>query len=327
MFWNRWGNWKKRGYILGILLISLVITGCAERTNRYQNLDSEKITIIATLFPQYDFAREIAKDYANVILLLPPGMESHSFDPSPADIIAIGNADVFLYTGAYMEAWAEDIISGIHTEKVHVKDVSEHITLVKEEEIEQEHEAEHGHVYQEHEHEYDPHIWTNPVYAMTMVENIREVLIEADPEHKEEYEKNADVYLKKLQELDSTFREIVGNGKRTEIFFGGRFAMYYFAREYGLSYEAAYDSCSSETEPSAKAVAHIVDEMREKQIPVIFYEELVNPKIAKTISQETESEMLLLHSCHNVTKDELEEGVSYLQLMWKNVENLKKALE
>ena len=103
--------------------------------------------------------------------------------------------------------------------------------------------------------------------------------------------------------------------------------MYYFAREYGLSYEAAYDSCSSETEPSAKAVAHIVDEMREKQIPVIFYEELVNPKIAKTISQETESEMLLLHSCHNVTKDELEEGVSYLQLMWKNVENLKRALE
>ncbi len=162
---------------------------------------------------------------------------------------------------------------------------------------------------------------------MTMVENIKEALIEADPEHKEGYEKNADIYLKKLQELDSTFREIVENGKRTEIFFGGRFAMYYFAREYGLSYEAAYDSCSSETEPSAKAVAHIVDEMREKQIPVIFYEELVNPKIAKTISQETESEMLLLHSCHNVTKDELEEGVSYLQLMWKNVENLKRALE
>ena len=327
MFWKRWGNWKKRRYILGVLLISLMITGCAERTNRYQNLDSEKITIIATLFPQYDFAREIAKDYANVILLLPPGMESHSFDPSPADIIAIGNSDVFLYTGAYMEAWAEDIISGIHTKKVHVKDVSEHITLVKEEEIEQEHEAEHGHVYQEHEHEYDPHILTNPVYAMTMVENIKEALIEADPEHKEGYEKNADIYLKKLQELDSTFREIVENGKRTEIFFGGRFAMYYFAREYGLSYEAAYDSCSSETEPSAKALAHIVDEMRENQIPVIFYEELVNPKIAKTISQETESEMLLLHSCHNVTKDELEEGVSYLQLMWKNVENLKRALE
>lgn len=196
MFWKRWGNWKKRRYILGVLLISLMITGCAERTNRYQNLDSEKITIIATLFPQYDFAREIAKDYANVILLLPPGMESHSFDPSPADIIAIGNSDVFLYTGAYMEAWAEDIISGIHTKKVHVKDVSEHITLVKEEEIEQEHEAEHGHVYQEHEHEYDPHIWTNPVYAMTMVENIKEALIEADPEHKEGYEKNADIYLK-----------------------------------------------------------------------------------------------------------------------------------
>lgn len=325
---RKWkSNGKKERVIFSILFLCFISTACNQRTNQYEDLDSEKITIIATLFPQYDFAKEIAKDYANVVLLLPPGMESHSFDPSPADIIAIGNADIFLYTGAYMETWAADIISGINTEKVYVKDVSEHISLVKEEEIEAEHEGEHGHIQQGHNHEYDPHIWTNPIYAMTMVENIRDVLIEADPKHKEEYEENAAAYLEKLQELDSVFRETVQNGSRNRIFFGGRFAMYYFAKEYGISYESAYDSCSSETEPSAKAVAHIVDEMREEHIPVIFYEELVDPKIARTISQETGSEMLLLHSCHNVTKNELESGISYLQLMWNNVENLKKGLE
>lgn len=325
---RKWkSNGKKERVIFSILFLCFISTACNQRTNQYEDLDSEKITIIATLFPQYDFAKEIAKDYANVVLLLPPGMESHSFDPSPADIIAIGNADIFLYTGAYMETWAADIISGINTEKVYVKDVSEHISLVKEEEIEAEHEGEHGHIQQGHNHEYDPHIWTNPIYAMTMVENIRDVLIEADPKHKEEYEENAAAYLEKLQELDSAFRETVQNGSRNRIFFGGRFAMYYFAKEYGISYESAYDSCSSETEPSAKAVAHIVDEMREEHIPVIFYEELVDPKIARTISQETGSEMLLLHSCHNVTKNELESGISYLQLMWNNVENLKKGLE
>lgn len=325
---RKWkSNGKKERVIFSILFLCFISTACNQRTNQYEDLDSEKITIIATLFPQYDFAKEIAKDYANVVLLLPPGMESHSFDPSPADIIAIGNADIFLYTGAYMETWAADIISGINTEKVYVKDVSEHISLVKEEEIEAEHEEEHGHIQQGHNHEYDPHIWTNPIYAMTMVENIRDVLIEADPKHKEEYEENAAAYLEKLQELDSAFRETVQNGSRNRIFFGGRFAMYYFAKEYGISYESAYDSCSSETEPSAKAVAHIVDEMREEHIPVIFYEELVDPKIARTISQETGSEMLLLHSCHNVTKNELESGISYLQLMWNNVKNLKKGLE
>lgn len=325
---RKWkSNGKKERVILSILFLCFISTACNQRTNQYEDLDSEKITIIATLFPQYDFAKEIAKDYANVVLLLPPGMESHSFDPSPADIIAIGNADIFLYTGAYMETWAADIISGINTEKVYVKDVSEHISLVKEEEIEAEHEEEHGHIQQGHNHEYDPHIWTNPIYAMTMVENIRDVLIEADPKHKEEYEENTAAYLEKLQELDSAFRETVQNGSRNRIFFGGRFAMYYFAKEYGISYESAYDSCSSETEPSAKAVAHIVDEMREEHIPVIFYEELVDPKIARTISQETGSEMLLLHSCHNVTKNELESGISYLQLMWNNVKNLKKGLE
>lgn len=326
-------NFYKLRCQLAIILLFIIvsITGCQTQNNRYADLDPEKITIIATLFPQYDFARQIAGDYANIILLIPPGMESHSYDPSPADIVAISNADVFLYTGPFMEGWAEKIIEGIDAQNVLVTDVSRNVPLVKEEDIEKEHELSHvehsEHMHREGEHIYDPHIWTNPVYAQIMVENILDALIQADIKHEDIYKENAQNYKRELEKLDQAFRDTVREGNRKELFIGGRFAMYYFTKEYGLTYEAAFDSCSSETEPNAKAVAHIIDEMRENQIPVIYYEELTDPKIARTISEDTNSQMLLLHSCHNISKEEFLNGVTYLDLMWRNVENLRIGLQ
>lgn len=318
--------------ILTLFLVSLTACGSADK---YNNLDQNKITVIATLFPQYDFARQIAGEYANVVLLLPPGMESHSFDPSPADIIAIQNADIFLYTGPYMENWAADVIEGIG-EETSVVDLSLSIPLAREEEIEAEYESihkaegdgheEHEHNRSSHNHTYDPHIWTNPVYAKIMAGNIADALIEKDPAHKAEYEENAKKYVAELEKLDAEIREAVLQAECRELFFGGRFAMYYFTREYGLSYESVYDSCSSETEPSVQSVIHMIKEIKEKEIPVVYYEELVDPKTARTIAEETGCEMLLYHSCHSVTKRELKEGVTYLTLMWGNLENLKAGL-
>lgn len=319
--------------IAGMMTLFLTACGAADK---YKKLDENKITVIATLFPQYDFARQIAGDYANVVLLLPPGVESHSYDPSPADIIAIQNSDIFLYTGPYMESWAADVTEGIEGDTC-VVDLSARVPLVKEEDIEAEYEsvhAEHGeeHGHEEHEHShghdhtYDPHIWTNPVYAQIMVQDIAEALIERDPEHAEEYTKNKEQYLLELQSLDADIRDTVAYAKRRELFFGGRFAMYYFTKEYGLIYEAVYDSCSSETEPSVQAVMHVIAEMKEKEIPVIYYEELVDPRIARTIAEETDCQMLLWHSCHSVTKTELEAGITYLELMRQNLENLKIGL-
>lgn len=305
----------------------LCLTSCGS-ADKYKNLDEEKITVIATLFPQYDFARQIAGEYANVVLLLPPGVESHSFDPSPTDMIAIQNADIFLYTGQYMESWAADVIEGIEGDTC-VVDLSAQIPLVKQEDVEKEHESAHeGHNHAEsgHAHSYDPHIWTNPVYAEIMVENITAALIACDPEHADKYQAREEAYLAELDRLDTEIRAAVETAEYRELFFGGRFAMYYFTREYGLSYEAVYDSCSSETEPSVKSVMHVINEMKEKEIPVIYYEELVDPRIARTIAEETGCEMLLWHSCHSVTKKELEEGVTYLDLMWQNLENLKIGL-
>ncbi len=338
-------KYKMLPFVIAVFM-TLIMTSCGA-ADKYKNLDENKITIIATLFPQYDFARQIAGDNANVVLLLSPGVESHSFDPSPTDIIAIQNADVFLYTGPYMESWAADVIEGIESDTC-IVDLSAHVPLVKQEDIEAEyadahaghnhaegeeaeqeesHEHDHSHAHtHEHEHTYDPHIWTNPVFAKIMVEDIAAALIECDPEHAAEYEQNRDAYLAELDRLDMEIRTAMEYAVRHEVYFGGRFAMYYFTKEYGLTYDAVYDSCSSETEPSVQSVMHVIEEMREHDIPVIYYEELVDPRIARTIAEEIDCQMLLWHSCHSVTKKELEAGVTYLDLMWFNLENLKVGL-
>lgn len=296
--------------------------GCGRLQQTEPEGASGKLRIIATLFPQYDFARQIAGDLAEVTLLLPPGTESHTYEPSPADIIAIQKSDLFLYTGKYMESWAEGIVGGLDSEKTRVLDVSKDIPLIHEEE-EHQHEAEaHG----GHTHQFDPHIWTSPANASLMAENILNALIAIDPENALVYTQNAAAFLGQLERLDLDFQAMIAAAPHKEIMFGGRFALYYFAEHYGLTYDSAYASCSSETEPGARAIARIIDEMREKNISVIYYEELSSHTVADTIAEEVGAKALLLHSCHNVTKEELARGETYLSLMRKNYENLKEGL-
>ena len=273
-----------------------------------------KVRVVASLFPQYDFTRQIAGELAEVTLLLPPGVESHSFEPAPADILKIDGADLFVYTGAAMEPWAERL-AGSLTGEVKVVDVSANIPLDAEEDGDG---HDHGGV--------DPHIWTSPQNAKRMVDNLTAALAEADPAHAGTYRTNAAAYKERLDALDAELRELVEHAARREIVFGGRFALHYFVKEYGLDYLAAFDSCSHETEPSARAVAGIVDEIEGKGIPVIYYEELADPKVARAIAEETGAEPLLLHSCHNVSRQELEEGATYLSLMEQNVQNLREGL-
>lgn len=300
------------------LSLTMLVTMSACGQNKEK--DSSKIQIMATLFPQYDFAREIGGDKVEVTMLLSPGMESHSFDPTPSDIVSINKSDLFIYTGKYMETWADTIIDSIDEKNVYVLDVSNGIALDKEEHSDEEEQ-------EEHYHEYEPHIWTSPINAMQMVDNILEALVEIDPENEAYYTDNANSYKEELSKLDKDFKEVVANGNRTDIYFGGRFAMYYFAKEYGLNCIAAYDSCSSETEPSAGQVASIIDSMRENDAKVVFYEELVNPQVATTIAEAVDGQTLLLHSCHNVSKEEFENGVTYLDLMKQNVINLEEGLK
>ena len=315
------------GLLLSLILLLPLWAGCAPGG---QVDGGDTLTVVTTLFPLYDFARAItAGTDAQVILLLPPGVESHSFAPSPADIIAIQRADVFAYTGEYMEHWAHEILEGLDGAPgensgfatiggLVIADCSTGIAL-DETEDEDAH-AHHGHG------NYDPHIWTDPTQAAIMAGTVADALCAADPDNGEAYRSNCAAYQQALGALDEAFTALVEGAARREICFGGRFALHYFAKRYGLSYVAAYDSCSSETEPSAKAVAAITDAVTGRGIPVIYYEELVTPKVALAIASETGCRALLLHSCHNVSRSELEAGATYLSLMYQNLENLKAGL-
>lgn len=291
---------------------------------------SDKKLIVASLFPQYDFARQITNGLMDVKLLLPPGTESHTYEPTPADVIELNKSALFIYTGENMEPWAHTLAEGIE-KSVYVLDASKGITLDKTEDHNHDHEdgeeADHEDEHSLHQHQYDPHIWTDPVNAMTMVNNILEAVCEIDPDNAATYTANAQSYIKELEALNAQFEEVAANGARHKIYFGGRFAMYYFTKRYGLEYESPYDSCSEQTEPSARLVADIIDDMKADGSKVIFHEELSMPKAAEAIAKETGAKLVLLHSCHNLSKDELEAGATYLSLMQQNVINLKEGLE
>ena len=327
---------KFKGLVFALMSFVVLLVGCD--TDSKTGSVSDKLQIVTTLFPQYDFARVIGGDKVDVTLLLPAGMESHSYEPTPADIIKINKADLFIYTGESMEQWAHSIIESVDSNEVYVLDVSKNVPLLapnstvednhdhEDENHNHDAEVEAGHDHSEgdgHNHTYDPHIWTSPKNAMIMVNNILEVLCEVDPENADYYKDNANAYLAELEELDHELKDVVANAKRDTIYHGGRFAMQYLTNQYGIHYVSA----PFEAEPSAALVAQMIKEIKEQKIPVIYYEELVDPKISQMISDETGAKMLLLHSCHNVSKEDFNNGVTYLSLMKQNVENLKVGLD
>lgn len=277
-----------------------------------------KLRVVCTLFVPYDFVREIAGDKVDLTLLLPPGMESHSYDPTPADMKAVGNADLLIRVGENMETWSAKLFDKSTGAKAYLDIASEMGLRLAAHEHEHEREAEQGLV--------DAHIWTDPVYAQGMVKVIADALCRLDGSNAEFYKSNSEKYIKKLKALDSGFRDAVKNGKRDTVVFSGRFAFRNFTERYSLKFVSALDACADNSEPGARTVAKIVDTVRDEKIPVIFYEELTEPRTAEIICGETGCAMRLFHSCHNVSRDEFEAGVGYLSLMNGNLENLREAL-
>lgn len=301
-----------------IVLLSCVfiICGCSIKSTESKE---QKLKVTASLFPQYDFARQIAKDKADINLILPPGTESHSFDPSPTDMMKILNSDVFLYTGKDMEPWAEKIISSVQNNSLSVVDVSKGIPLF-------ENFHHHDDTNHKHQHKYDPHIWMDPTLAVKMVENIESELCAKDPQNAEFYKKNAAKYKVELLSLDKQIEEAVKNSKRKSIVFAGRFAHLYFINRYGLEYKAAFDGCSAESEPSVKRISKIISFINENKIPYVYYEELTEPKIANSLTEQTGTRALKFSTIHNITKEQMENGVTYIDLMKENLHNLKLGL-
>lgn len=289
--------------------------------------DSGKISVVSTIFPYYDFTRSIAGDNADLKLLLSPGSEPHSYDPSPSDIVAIENCDIFIYNGGESDEWVESVLDSIENKNMKVMRMMDYVDLLHEQSVdhdEREHEEEHG----EHDHgeEYDEHIWTSIKNAEKLTNEIYEELSECDSANKEEYTKNKDIYINKLQALDSEISDIVNSSKRNTVVFGDRFPFLYFVTDYSLEYECAFPGCSSETEPSISTVTHMIDFTREHNVPVVFYLEFSNGKVANLISEDTGAQTMRFSSCHNVTKDEFADGATYISLMEQNANALKEAL-
>ncbi len=314
--------------ITGGLLILLL--GCF---SAFAQESKGKLEIVTTLFPTYDFAKQIGKDKINVSLLLPPGVESHTFEPKPQDVVRINKADVFIYTGKYMEPWAEDLLKGVSNKDLAVVDSSLGIELMVEddhEEEEDDYEKDHP---QDHEHGHhhhggkDPHIWVDLANDQIMVDAIAKALAKKDPANGVFYLNNAKEYNVKLADLDKRFKETLSTAKHKTIIYAGHFAFGYFAKRYGLGHVSPYDGFSPNAEPSPKAIAELINKIKGSGIKYIYYEELLDPKVARTISQETGAKLELLHGAHNVSKDELSRGVTFLDIMEDNLKKLKIGLE
>jgi len=308
-----------------ILIILTIFTGCQSTIDNSDSRD--KLNVVATIFPQYDFVRQIAGDNINLSMLLPPGSESHSYEPSPQDIIKIKNCDMFIYVGGASDAWVDKILESIDTQSIKIVSLMDLVEAVEEKIVEgMEADHDHGHDHEEEEHEYDEHVWTSPKNAMIITEKISEMLCLMDSENSEIFKKNTQAYLDKLAVLDSEFEKTVNGAEQKTIVFGDRFPFRYFADAYGLEYFAAFPGCSTETEASAATVAFLIDKIKAEKIPAVFHVELSNKKMANTISEATGAKVLLFHACHNITRDEMSAGVGYIDFMNGNLESLKEAI-
>jgi len=312
---------------LGLLLACIILlTDCTKTKNKAED---GKLAIIATIFPPYDFIREIAGDNVNVRMLLSPGSESHSFEPTPKDVAEIQNCDVFIYAGGESDAWVNKILSSLDTSKMTIITLVTCVKAVKEEIVEgmqDDAEEEHNHGKDKNP-EYDEHVWTSPKNAKLIVQKISDTLCKNDSANAGLYKKNTAAYLAKLDELDSKFQDTVNKAVRKTIVFGDRFPFRYFADAYKLRYFAAFPGCSTETEASAATVKFLIDKIKAEKIPVIFHAELSNQKMANAISEATGAKVRLLHAAHNISKDDFKKGLSYLDIMNRNVSALKEALE
>lgn len=310
--------------LAGMMLLG-GLSGCSAPAEQ-----EEGLSVVATIFPQYDFARQVMGGSEGLTMLLRPGQEVHSYEPTPQDIIAIQNCDLFIYVGGESDAWIEDVLDGMDTSNIVilslmdvVDPLEEDTETVLENPEEHNHEEDGTHL---HEEEYDEHVWTSPKNAMLITQAICDALCEIDPDNAGQYQANTADYLTQLEELDAAFREVIGDAQRDTLFFGDRFPLLYFVREYGLNYYAAFPGCASETEPSAATVAKLIDLVREEAAPVVYQIELSNGNIARSIADSSGARVETFYTCHNITADDFNAGETYLSLMQRNVDSLKEAL-
>ena len=313
-----------------ILALLLLLSACGQSTE--EDTDPDQLTVVATVFPAYDFARAVGGDLADVQLLLPPGTENHSYEPTPADILAVQDCDLFIYLGGESDTWVETILESVELRGQTLRMV-DCVPLLEEETVEGMESYEEGH---DHDHDeapglgevvgYDEHVWTSPKNAALITRAVGDKLAELDPANADTYAANSADYAAQIEDLDREFADFFAGVEDRTMVFGDRFPLRYFAEEFNIDYYAAFPGCSTQTEPSAATIAFLTDKVREEQIPTVWYIEFSNHLVADSIAESAGVKTAMFHTCHNVSADDLAAGATYVSLMEQNLETLRENL-
>lgn len=337
--------------IFGLILAGAVlITGCTAKTEKKDKGDNTKgkLKVVTTIFPEYDITRAIAKDKVDLELMIKPGVDVHSFTPTPQDIKTVQNSDIFVYGGTEHDKWVENLTKSIDMKNKKVVKLVDGIQQLEEESVdgmkhehhhddekEDEHNHDHKHEKEEkhsHDHEnesdkeLDPHYWTSPKNAIQMAKTVTNALVEKDPGNAEFYKENAKNYIKQLEDVDKELHDVVDKAKIKKVVIADRFPFRYLFKDLGLEYRALFSGCSVESTASAGQIKKMVDYVKENKIPVVYHIEMGKGELAETVAKNSRAKVKLLHSIHTVTKEDFDKGTTYIDLMKQNVEALKEGL-
>ena len=326
-------------FVLVVVMLTAALAGCGQRdVNK-----NDKLSIVATIFPEYDWVMNILGDKAgdaDVTMLLDNGVDLHSYQPTADDIIKISTCDVFIYVGGESDEWVEDALKEATNKDMIVINLLESLgDAVKEEEVvegmeEEDHDHEEGHEDWEHDHEegpeYDEHVWLSLKNAEILVNAIKDALGKADADNAEDYASNTAAYIEKLNALDVEYKAAVDAANKKTLLFGDRFPFRYLTDDYGLSYYAAFVGCSAETEASFETVALLAGKVDELGLSTVLTLEGNAHKIAETVVSTTSAKsarILSMDSMQSTTSADVKNGASYLSIMEQNLEVLKEALQ
>ncbi|EFI42674.1 metal ABC transporter substrate-binding protein [Peptoniphilus sp. oral taxon 386] len=318
--------------LFSIIIALIVFTvGCGNVGDKNNKTDEEtegKLKVYASIYPMYDFAGKIGGDKIDLNLVIPNGQEPHDWEPSQDDIKKLENADVFIYNGAGLESWTDDVLSSINNKDLAVVEASDRIELIEgHHHHHEEHEEakEHNHHHEEHEHGLDPHVWISPKNAIIELENIAKAFSEKDPENAQYYNANLEKYKAEFEQLDKLYAEELAKVPNRTIVVSHE-AYGYLCHEYGLE-QVGIEGVNAESEPDAKTMAQIIEFVREKGINTIFTEELIEPKVADTIAAETGAKTVVLSPLEALSEEEIEAKADYVSIMKSNLEKLVEALK
>ena len=320
---------KIMALLLMAVLVPGLLSGCGAKTA--EEGAPGKLSIVATIFPQYDWTREILGERAQEaeLTLLMGGVDLHSFQPTAEDIVKISTCDLFIYVGGESDRWVDDVLKTSANRNMTVISLMDALgSAVREEELTEGMEAEEEEEEEEGP-EYDEHVWLSLKNAKTICMAIADALCALDPEGKDVYEKNAEDYIGRLDELDREFRETVEGAARDTLLFADRFPFRYMAEDYGLRYYAAFPGCSAETEASFETIVFLANKADELELPAVIRLESSDGSIARTVVENTKTKdltVLTMDSMQSVTKQQAEDGVTYLSVMTEDLAVLRRAL-